>query len=108
MYVYHDWIYVNYILSLPYDEGLKKYALCIGRLNDIIKEKEDTRMWDLYLFDVQYNSFEGSFNDYKRNQELKQENKEMDKEDVKKEYDRISKGLDHIIQLEKRRKKKSG
>lgn len=109
MYVYHDFNYVKYVLNLPYEEGLQKYALCIGRLNNIIEEKDNDKMWDLYLFDLQYNGFEGSFVDYIKSQEINHENKTMDKEDVKKEYDRISKNLDHIIQLDKkRRNKKSG
>lgn len=107
MYVYNDWNYVNYVFGLPYEEGLNVYALCIGRLNDIIEDKNDNKIWDLYLFDLQYNGFEGSFEDYRKSQEIKQENKKMNKEDAEKEYDRISRNLDHIIQLDKKRRNKN-
>ena len=109
MYIYNDYNYVNHILSLPYEEGLNLYTLCIGRLNNILEEKDDNKLWDLYLFSVKYNNFEGSFENYKETLQIKNANREMSKDEAKKEYDRISRGLDHIVQLDKkRRKKKSG
>lgn len=100
MFNYHDMNYVNYILNLPYKEGLFLYNKCIGRFNDI-------RTWDLYLIDIQA-GYEGNYIQYKKDNDIKnniKDGKKMSNEDGKKEFDRILKNNKKIIKMFNRGKR---
>ena len=56
---YHDFNYVIYILNLPYKEALEIYNTCIGRFNDNL-------LWDLFILELTKETFQGSFDDYKK------------------------------------------
>jgi hypothetical protein len=105
MFIYKDYNFVNYILDLPWNDGLEFYNHCIGRFNDI----EEGRLWDLFLMDCQNGQYEGCFEDYKNQKITIAENKKMTNQDAEKEYLRISQNVDKIVELDKkRRKEKSG
>jgi len=100
MFIYKDYNFVNYILNLPFYDGLEFYSHCIGRFNDI----DEGMLWDLFLMECQAGRFEGSFDDYKSQKLINYENKQLTDEEAKNEYDRISKNVDKIIELDRKRR----
>jgi len=107
MFQYKDLNYVNYVLNLPYMDGFELYNKCIGRFNDMVLEKNDDRLWELFLFDVQNGSFEGNYETYKDSKEQKQKDKALTNEEAEKEFDRINKKVSKIIEMDKRRNKEN-
>lgn len=104
MFVYKDFNYVNYIFSLPYKQGRNLYLKCLGRLKKQKEEKLEAKQWDLYLFDIEQGNFEGSFNDYKENLNIKNENKVMTDDQKEQEENRIKNDVQKIIDLDRRKK----
>lgn len=107
MFYYHDIQYVNYILDLPYLEGLELYKLCIGRSKKIDEEREDYKCFKLFLYEAQNGQFEGSYDEYKNRMVSKQEVKTMSKEEKDAEYERISMDVNKIIEMDKKRRNKN-
>lgn len=106
MFVYKDYAYVEHVFNLPFSEGLKLYNLCIGRLNNIIKENNNNKIWDMYLLESQ-NGFNGSYEEYKDQINIKNNNKELNKDEVKYEFDRIHGNVSKIIEMSKMKRKKN-
>jgi hypothetical protein len=79
MNYYKDFTYIEYVLSLPFESGLKLYLRALERT-------EEESLYKLWLVEVA-NGCELNFNDYFKNQKNKAEEKNMniyDKEDEEK------------------------
>lgn len=105
MFLYNDFQYVDYVLNLSYVEGWELYSKCLDRFNSIREEKEDSRIWDLFLNESQVKDC-GTFESYKSKMKQSQVNSGLDDETVENETMRIKNMSDKIIEMDKKRRAK--
>lgn len=101
MFYYKDWNYVKKVLEeLPLNDALEIYLECLN-------EKNDIRMWDLYLAYITGNKFSGSYKDFKDKQinTLKTKNmNENDKNRIRSNVKDIRNNLDDKLKQKKQEK----
>jgi hypothetical protein len=84
MSVYHDY---SYIKVLFYDS----FETVIETLNNITLEETDNKRFSMYLAQIQSNTFNGSFEDYKNQQKSLSKNKSMTENDKKEIEEKVKK-----------------
>lgn len=84
MKVYHDYNYVKVLFN-------DSFELVIETYNDIFKEEFDNKRFGMYLAQVQSNTFNGSFEDYKKQQMNLSRNKNMTEIDKKQIEEKVKK-----------------
>lgn len=84
MKVYHDYNYVKVLFNDSFESVIETY-------NDIFKEEFDNKRFGMYLAQVQSNTFNGSFEDYKKQQMNLSRNKNMTEIDKKQIEEKVKK-----------------
>lgn len=89
MSTYKDFNYIKYLFSCCHEEVFEIYS-------NIIKEKTNHKSWQLFLAEVAARNYIGSYEDYKKQQEINYKNKSMTQEN-KKEIEDKSKKIEKNI-----------
>jgi hypothetical protein len=84
MSVYHDYSYIKVLLC-------DSFETVIETLNDITLEETDNKRFSMYLAQIQSNTFNGSFEDYKNQQKSLSKNKGMTENDKKEIEEKVKK-----------------
>lgn len=101
---YKDFNFVKYVLDLPFYDGLLIYNKCLGRSKKFEENRIEDKQFQMYLIEMQYNGFDGSFEDYKNNQNIVAETNCLTKEEKEKEEKRLINDAQKIINIDKKRK----
>lgn len=112
MYQYNDFKYVEYVLNLPYDEGLEMFDQCLTRIKDNNIEKQKNRLYKLWLLELEkgvtkINNFDEYFQTRLKESSLKynSSNYKETYEDICKEEERIKKRVNNIKIKEVKKRK---
>ena len=84
MSVYHDYSYIKVLL-------FDSFETVIETLNNITLAETDNKRFSMYLAQIQSNTFNGSFEDYKNQQKSISKNKGMTEHDKKEIEEKVKK-----------------